>query len=63
MAHVLRALTLYEKKPVHKRGASLGALRNLILSYVAREDIGDEDTERVCSSHLFLCVGFVVKET
>ena len=47
LAQLFRAFALYEKKSHDKKGASLGALRNLVNSYCSREDIGDQETSQV----------------
>ena len=49
----MRAVALYERQPLHRRGASLGALRTLIGSYLPREAASDEQAVQVSAAMMF----------
>ena len=53
LCHVMRAVALYERQPLHRRGASLGALRTLIGSYLPREAASDEQAVQVSAAMMF----------
>ena len=50
LCHVMRALLLYSRQPLHRRGASLGALRTLVNAELSTEDVYVEQAQQVITT-------------